>query len=109
MKLYRVSDLADRTGMSARYWQQRFQAGEVDGIKSRTCGARRLYLIPESVFDDLVNNGLEDVTTWRARSEGAEKSGGVASARPARRTGNAALKQRVKQSLANALQRGRQS
>ena len=106
---YRVSDLAEATGMSARYWQQRIQAGEVDGVKSRICGKRRVYLIPESVFDDIAKRDIEDVPTWRDRSENAANSGGGASARPARKTVNAALKQRVKQSLASALQRGQRS
>ena len=43
MTTLRISDIADMTGLSMRYWQRRVADGGVPGAKELTCGKEHLH------------------------------------------------------------------
>ena len=98
----RVQELAERTGMSVRYWQRRIASGEVPGCSSLDCGKRRMFLIDSDTFD----------VWWKSRkspicqkiSESAALHGGTDSAKTAK-IRKARLKQTASPSLVNDLRK----
>ncbi|MGI9294030.1 MAG: hypothetical protein ACR2PS_08610 [Pseudomonadales bacterium] len=70
MKRYlTISDLAERTGRSERYWQNEAKSGRVPGCYRRCFGKRSVYEIEEAGFDEWWESKLEPVEPCQLSDE----------------------------------------
>ena len=51
MSVLRISDIADKTGLSMRYWQRRAALGDIPGTSEQRFGTRRMYFVDAEAFD----------------------------------------------------------
>lgn len=66
----KLSTVAQRTGLSQRYWQQRAASGKIPNTSRIVLGKRKIYLVQIEGFDDWWRKQLKPVQsheTW-ARS-----------------------------------------
>lgn len=47
----RISDVAELTGLSVRYWQRRAGSGEMPGVKEDIHGSRRIFRFDRDTFE----------------------------------------------------------
>jgi len=90
----RISEVAEITGLSMRYWQRRVSAGEVPGARYIVFGKRKGYLVDAAIFSEWWSSQLKEVAPCPRISVDAGKSGGTGSA-TTRKTMRAPSKQRI--------------
>lgn len=100
--LIRVSDIAKRTGLSARHWQRLISAGKAPWARYVDFGKRRTYLVDSEAFGAWWASQLKEVSPCPGISIKSAGSGTRALRKTAAPSG-ARSKQSGLQSLKNDL------
>jgi hypothetical protein len=101
----RISDIADLTGFSMRYWQRRASAGDIPGTRVVKLGERRTYLVDADKFSKWWRAQQEEVKPCQkipGISGGGAVSGGIGSPRAGRHS-RGRFKPQTLESLKNDL------
>lgn len=101
----RISDIAEMTGFSMRYWQRRASKGEIPQTRVVHLGERKAFLIGAEAFRrwwEAQQVEVKPCQKTQRTSAGAAASGGIASPKAARPS-RARFKPDTSESLKNDL------